>query len=44
MNDQVKKIARMRTERDWYVRIHGTNTVYDVGFATNPKELSQDGG
>jgi len=44
MNDQVKKIRRMRSERDWYVRVHGTNTVYSVGFSTNPKELSADGG
>ena len=44
VDDQVKRVRRMRTERDWYIRVHGTNTVYSVGFSTNMKELAADGG
>ena len=44
MNDQVKKVKRMRAERNWYIRVYGLNTVYSLGVATNPKELSGDGG
>ena len=41
-NDQVMRLPRMRTEREWKFRVFGSNTIYSVGLSTNAKELSGD--
>jgi hypothetical protein len=43
MSDQVQRLPRMRTEKEWYFRVFGSNTVNSIELGTSAKEVSGDG-
>jgi hypothetical protein len=38
-DDKIRRLPRMRRERDWYLRIHGYHETTFVGVATSAEEL-----